>query len=319
MSALRKLAPAALACLLGLAAAAPASAAEQRASAPTLRAYVTGNGTIVGSGMNCGAQGTVCSLSYALGTTITLEAVPERFSVFAGWSGACSGTAPTCTLDAGNPTTVTASFSYIEVIDVNKEGEGQGTVTSMPDGLDCGTTCSVPFTGGTKVSLAAKPAPGSVFVGWGGVCKGTGACELQQSYGLMTVTARFEPKGKQGNYETPDSKKKPPGTRPTGKKAFLTKSLGAHVGKSAKGRVLTLKLSTTHAAVLTLEIWMIGRTTKKMVRSKPLKMNPGQVTLNLPMPSGYPAGTYAVYATITSIEEKRRPQTLKWVVKLPDV
>src|SRR3972149_1606486 len=104
-----------LVCGLLLAAAGPAGGAESRADAPTLRVFVSGNGTVVGSGVNCGARGTLCGLTYALGTTITIEAVPEPFSVFAGWSGACSGTAPTCTLAAGNPTTVTAGFGYIRV------------------------------------------------------------------------------------------------------------------------------------------------------------------------------------------------------------
>ena len=318
MRTLQKLAPAALACLV-LVAAAPAGATGERASAPTLRVFVTGNGTVVGSGVNCGARGALCGLTYALGTTITIEAVPERFSVFAGWSGACSGTAPTCTLDAGNPTTVTAVFTYIEVVDVNKEGAGQGTVTSVPDGVDCGPACSVPFTGGTKVSLVAKAAPGSVFVGWGGACSGTGACELQQSYGAMIVTARFEPKGKNGNYTTPDPKTtKPDTSTPAGKNTFLTKSLGARVEKTATGRLITVKLSTTHAALLTLEIWQLGKTAKKISRSKPLKINPGPVTINLPLRGDYPGGTYAIYATITSIQEKRRPQTLKRVLKLPE-
>jgi hypothetical protein len=67
-------------------------------------------GTVTSSpaGINCG---TTCSSSFATGTVVTLTARTVANRVFAGWGGACSGTAPTCTvkMDAGKA--VTASFN----------------------------------------------------------------------------------------------------------------------------------------------------------------------------------------------------------------
>src|SRR5688500_9569504 len=60
-------------------------------------------------------------------------------------------------------------------LQVQKSGTGSGTVTSNPTGINCGTTCSRSFSGGTSVTLSAVPASGSVFAGWsGGGCSGTG-------------------------------------------------------------------------------------------------------------------------------------------------
>lgn len=51
----------------------------------------TGKGSIVSqpAGIQCGTD---CSESFPLNTSLTLTAVPEAGSVFAGWSGACMGT-----------------------------------------------------------------------------------------------------------------------------------------------------------------------------------------------------------------------------------
>jgi len=45
------------------------------------------------------------------GTPVTLHAVPEINSVFAGWSGSCSGSSRTCSVSMTADRAVTASFS----------------------------------------------------------------------------------------------------------------------------------------------------------------------------------------------------------------
>src|SRR6185437_13070614 len=74
---------------------------------------------------------------------------------------------------------------------VTKAGEGDGTVTSAPAGIDCGSTCVYDFDSGTPVTLTAVPASGSVFAGWSGDCSGTGQCSLTMDAD-HPVTATFE-------------------------------------------------------------------------------------------------------------------------------
>ncbi len=73
---------------------------------------------------------------------------------------------------------------------VSLAGNGQGTVASSPNGIDCGTTCSANFNSGTTVSLSATPGAGSSFAGWSGACSGTGACSIALR-GPTSVTATF--------------------------------------------------------------------------------------------------------------------------------
>jgi len=70
-------------------------------------------------------------------------------------------------------------------------GAGRGTVTSVPAGISCGTSCSGSYATGTAVTLTATPATGSTFTSWrGGGCSGTSTCTVTVS-GTTTVTATF--------------------------------------------------------------------------------------------------------------------------------
>jgi type VI secretion system protein ImpK len=64
---------------------------------------------------------------------------------------------------------------------VARGGSGSGTVTSMPDGIACGSNCTATYASGTKVALQAAPAPGSVFSGWSG--------DADCTDGLVSMTA----------------------------------------------------------------------------------------------------------------------------------
>lgn len=69
----------------------------------------TGSGTVTSNppGINCGGA---CSTSFPAGTNMTLTATAATGSVFAGWSGACSGTT-TCSFTLGASATVSATFN----------------------------------------------------------------------------------------------------------------------------------------------------------------------------------------------------------------
>jgi hypothetical protein len=56
---------------------------------PKLTVKVKGAGSVTGGGMTCKST---CSKTYSAGAKVTLHAHPASGRVFAGWSGACSGT-----------------------------------------------------------------------------------------------------------------------------------------------------------------------------------------------------------------------------------
>lgn len=75
---------------------------------------------------------------------------------------------------------------------LNKGGAGSGSVTSDPQGLSCGATCTQSFTSGTLVTLTATPDPGSSFTGWSGCAGPVGSptCSVTMDQ-ARTVTANF--------------------------------------------------------------------------------------------------------------------------------
>ena len=68
----------------------------------------TGNVTSSPAGINCGVD---CSEGYLYGTTVTLTASPAAGSSFAGWTGACTGSASACVVTMTAARSVTAAFN----------------------------------------------------------------------------------------------------------------------------------------------------------------------------------------------------------------
>ena len=149
----------------------------------------TGVGTVTSTpaGINCGTD---CAETLVSGDTITLTALPVLGSTFAGWSGGgCFGVG-NCTVTMDGPKTVTASFTLNSYL-VSVAKSGSGTVTSSPEGINCGLDCSQLYTHGTPVTLTrSAPLAGWTFA-WGGDCSGSGAtCSLTMT-GNRNVTATY--------------------------------------------------------------------------------------------------------------------------------
>jgi hypothetical protein len=146
----------------------------------TITVFVTGNGlagTVTSdlAGINCGTNGTACSAPFTGGSTVTLTATPDAGVPFVGWVGACTGTG-SCVLDMLADKQVIAVFGANPILEVDVGGNGAGTVTSTPAGINCGSTCLAEFAPETAVTLTATPAAGSSFAGWYAGCVGTGQC-----------------------------------------------------------------------------------------------------------------------------------------------
>jgi len=149
-----------------------------------------GTGTVTSSppGINCGSD---CSEGYVPNASVTLSATPATYSIFAGWSGACSGTGacePAMTADRA----VTATFTKQQfTVTVTRSGNSIGSVSSNVGGINCGSTCQVLVDAGTVMTFTANNGTsGGYFVNWSGACANAGQCTLTIT-GDTTVNAVF--------------------------------------------------------------------------------------------------------------------------------
>jgi len=74
----------------------------------TISKQGTGNGRVTSDpiGVDCGGT---CTAAYDIYTSVSLSAIPDAYSTFVGWSGACSGTG-SCTVTMDTSKIVTANF-----------------------------------------------------------------------------------------------------------------------------------------------------------------------------------------------------------------
>jgi len=134
----------------------------------------TGEGTVTSSpsGIKCGIGGSNCSKTYKYDTKVTLTATPDANSVFQLWSGCDSTNGMTCTVVLDSDRSVTAQFKAVtRTLTVTTSGTGEGTITSVPSGINCGiggSDCSKSFDRGTMVVLTSKPEIGFTLESWTG-------------------------------------------------------------------------------------------------------------------------------------------------------
>ena len=107
------------------------------------------------------------------------------------------------TQTVGGVTSSPATLTWTVIpsqINLTIAGNGTGTVTSNPTGLNCSVSCNVQFPG-IPVTLTATPNAGSTFAGWSNVTPdpndncptdgSTGPCTLQTGDANQSVTATF--------------------------------------------------------------------------------------------------------------------------------
>src|SRR3990170_4089492 len=149
----------------------------------------TGSGkvTTLDGGINCGSD---CTEVYGANNLLFLNATPDPGSKFTAWGGSCSGgSAISLLLDSNK--TCTATFDLLPgyTLVVEKQGNGTGTVTSNPTGINCGSDCSENYFEGAQITLNPTPSAGSIFAGWSGDTDcGDGVVMMNSS---KTCTATF--------------------------------------------------------------------------------------------------------------------------------
>lgn len=164
----------------------------------TLAGSGSGSVSSAPAGIDCSnaLRASSCSTSFERSTSVTLTATAAADSVFLGWSGACTGASPSCTVAVSEAVNVTATFDVVlETLTVTVAGGGAGTVVSAPAGIACtktGGTCSASFPRGTMVTLTATAGLYAGVGAWSiGGCSGT-ACITGVP---QTVTATFDALG----------------------------------------------------------------------------------------------------------------------------
>ena len=150
--------------------------------------------------ITCGSK---CVSPYTAGTVVALTAKVNSGSVFAGWTGACTGTG-NCAVTVNGANDVGATFNLQAAGGGGGGGVGtssnftlkvsasnSGTITSNIGGINCGLACSATVASGTAVTLTATPPAGKTFAGWSGACAGTmSTCTVTVNANL-SVKANF--------------------------------------------------------------------------------------------------------------------------------
>jgi hypothetical protein len=149
----------------------------------------SGSVTSAPSGIACG---TACSAQFNSNSTVTLTATPTANSVFTGWTGCDAVSGATCSVTMTSARGVTAIFMLKRfTLTVAKTGVGRGTVTSSPQGINCGTGCASDYVVGTVVTLTASPSLGSLFLSWSGCDAVNGSSCTVAMNAKRSVSANF--------------------------------------------------------------------------------------------------------------------------------
>ncbi len=108
------------------------TAANVVVPAVTVAKAGVGGGTVSSTDrlISCGSK---CAAGYDRGTVVTLTAKPDSKSIFAGWSGACTGAQLTCTVTVADSLNVTATFAAPPT----GGGGGGGGTPSAVHAVDC--------------------------------------------------------------------------------------------------------------------------------------------------------------------------------------
>ncbi len=144
-----------------------------------------------------GAEVSIFGLGFTGVQQVLFDSVPAEFTVQSdtaisatvpgnGTTGVIQLVGPSKTVESATP------FRMAYPLTLAVTGEGAGSVTSFPAGIDCGSTCSHEFDVDATVNLTAVADSGSVFNGWIGACTGMNRTCVLTADATKTAIARFE-------------------------------------------------------------------------------------------------------------------------------
>jgi hypothetical protein len=131
------------------------------------------------------------------------------------------------------PLTVSLAPQKVSTITVVKAGAGEGTVTSNPAGISCGSECTADFgPAAFTTQLQASPKADSSFTGWSSPgqsrCSGTGHCIIDSTGSAITVTATFSFGGSGQSVDGCPGPENPPGMSYVGRPGCATNDIAGH-------------------------------------------------------------------------------------------
>jgi len=139
----------------------------------TIEKQGTGSGVVVIQGPEVHACGNDCTGTYRDDIGVNLDVQPAADSSFVEWLGDDDCADGHVSMNA-DKTCIAVFDLQTHILAVSTAGDGSGSVTSDPAGIDCGADCSQAYPVGSEITLTATPDGGSVFTGWGGVDCGGG-------------------------------------------------------------------------------------------------------------------------------------------------
>jgi YVTN family beta-propeller protein len=141
------------------------------------RVYVANSGSNMVSVMSTASDQVV--------DTITVGSVPIGIAMSPdGKRAYVTDSASNTVSELGGPMTLT----------INKGGTGMGTVTSFPEGINCGPSCQARYSFGTVVTLTAAPDGGSFFSGWSNDCYG-GMVSMNANHNCTAIFDSYSTSG----------------------------------------------------------------------------------------------------------------------------
>lgn len=162
----------------------------------------TGDGQVFGgTAISCarsnGQTSGTCSNTLANGSSITLTAIPDSYSTFTGWTGACSGNGA-CTLTMDQAKTVGAVFTRRQVaLTLSLQGPGFGSVR-VNDNYTCTLQegesekeCQTFVDLNRMVTLTALPGTEQTFGAFSGACLSSSQSCTFTANSPAVVTATF--------------------------------------------------------------------------------------------------------------------------------
>ena len=177
-------------------------------------------GTVYGPGIRCGSASTICQVTMSTSMSIGLQATPDAGYAFSMWTGACSGTNPSYTLQLNGVKACGAIFGALPTRPLpgtpatggaTTPPSGSGAPAIGPPytltiarpsggvvkaaGINCGSTgtlCAVTMSGPMTIALQATPDSGYVFVGWTGHCSGNSTSASLALEGPRSCGATFK-------------------------------------------------------------------------------------------------------------------------------